>query len=183
MSFVIEFWIGWIPMLSQNLFVKSRRHRCLRVIWSIMLAPCVCNWTNWLGMCCFMLPSHFIITSLFRSVFRSTLFEVFLTLYSSIFIKHVLRRRFVHYKSITSFFIFRCLSFGIFFWVWVILFYILDCNWVILDKAFHIAIITLFYKCLVDGQFIVTLSVSFLVQIKAALSIDSRARLWLLLAL
>ena len=183
MSLVVELWISWIPMLSQNLFVKSRRHRCLRVIWSIMLAPCVCNWTNWLGMCCFMLPSHFIITSLFRSVFRSTLFEVFLTLYSSIFIKHVLRRRFVHYKSITSFFIFRCLSFGIFFWVWVILFYILNCNWVILDKAFHIAIITLFYKCLVDSQFIVTLSVSFLVQIKAALSIDSRARLRLLLAL
>ena len=94
------------------------------------------------------------------------MFEVFVTLYSSVFIKHVLRRRFVHYKSITSFFIFRCLSFGVFFRVRVVLLYILDCNLVILNKALQIVIsIALFYKCLVDGHFIVTLSVCFLVQI------------------
>ena len=167
MSLVVKLWIGWIPMLSQNLFVKSRRHRCLGITWIIMLASRFTNWINWLGMCLLiLLPSHFVTTSLFGSVFRSAMFEVFVTLYSSVFIKHVLRRRFVHYKSITSFFIFRCLSFGVFFRVRVVLLYILDCNLVILNKALQIVIsIALFYKCLVDGHFIVTLSVCFLVQI------------------
>ena len=111
------------------------------------------------------------------------MFEIFMALNSTIFIEHILRWCFIHYKSITSFFIFRCLSFGVFFRVRVVLLYILYNTLIILSKALHIVIITLLYKCLVDGQFIVTLSVCFLVQIKAALSIDSRARLRLLLAL
>ena len=185
MSLVVELWISWIAMLSQNLFVKSRRHRCLRVTWVIMLASLIsANWANWLGMCLLiLLPSHFVASSLFRSVFWSAMFEIFMALNSTIFIEHILRWCFIHYKSITSFFIFRCLSFGVFFRVRVVLLYILYNTLIILSKALHIVIITLLYKCLVDGQFIVTLSVCFLVQIKAALSIDSRARLRLLLAL
>ena len=185
MSLIVELWIGWIPMLSQNLFVKSRWHRCLRVAWIIMLSSFIStDRANRLGMCLLILLSyHFVAISLFRSIFWSAMFKVFMALNSTIFIEHILRWSFIHNKSITSFFIFRCLSFGVFFRVRVVLLYILYNTLIILSKALHIVIITLLYKCLVDGQFIVTLSVCFLVQIEAALSIDSRARLRLLLAL
>lgn len=165
MPLVIEFWIGRIPMLSQYLFVKSGRHCGLGVTWIIILASRIADWIDWLGMrLLILLTSHFVASSLFGSVLGSAVFQVFVALDSAVLVEHVLRWRLIHDEPISSFLILRCLSFGVFFWIWIILFYILHrSSLFILNKTTIIFIITLFCKGLIHGHIIITLCIRFII--------------------
>ena len=96
MTFIIKLRVSRIPMLLKNFFIKSWRHcSCRRIT---IINSIIYFWIHWLRMMNIwvLLNHHLRLSSFFRSIFV----VIFIILHSSIFIKYILWRCFVHHHSV-----------------------------------------------------------------------------------
>ena len=99
MSFIIKLRISRVSVLLNNLFVEWRWHRSL----GVSLIMIICN-SYWLRMVLLqLLTNKSARTSFFRSILRSSLLQIVLTLHPAILIKHILRWCFIHHEPVPAF--------------------------------------------------------------------------------